>query len=72
MSDRGDDIKATAEDLVADARRLVLIEQAKANASEDDDTVVRLSEEAADLTEDMAAKARTQLAVASEPERSAD
>ena len=72
MSDRGDDIKATAEELVADARRLVLIEQAKAKAPEDDDTVVRLSEEAADLTEDMAAKARTQLAIATEPQRTAE
>jgi hypothetical protein len=60
VTDPIDDVRATADDLAADADRLKAIEQRKATLDADDPTLVELSDEAERLTEDMAAKARIQ------------
>jgi hypothetical protein len=68
MSDRGDDVRVTAEQLVADADRLRDIEAAKVKLPDDDPRVVALSAEAVALTEAMADTARIQLDIALDPE----
>ena len=68
MSDRGDDIRATAEKLGHDAEQLQKIEEAKVDLPEDDPQVVELSKEAVRLTESMAQTARIELAVAKAPD----
>ena len=68
MTERGDDIKATAEDLIDDAQRLKAIEETKSTLPADDPSLVTLSEEAADLTSEMAQKARVEYAIATEPD----
>ncbi|HYH91981.1 MAG TPA: hypothetical protein VD763_02390 [Candidatus Saccharimonadales bacterium] len=69
MSERGDDLRTTAEELASDAGRLKAIEETKADLPEDDARIATLSEEAVDLTEEMARKAKVQLALAPESER---
>lgn len=66
MTDRGDDIRATAEQLEEDAATLTAIEQAKIELPDGDERVVALSEQAAALTEAMAKTARVQLAIATD------
>lgn len=68
MTDRADDIRATAEQLEADAARLSAIERAKVELAEDDERVVALAEEALRLTESMAKTAKVQLAISSDPQ----
>ena len=51
------DLKATAEDLAHDARRVAAIEELKAELDPDDTQVVRLAQESERLTEEMAHKA---------------
>ena len=60
MTDPIDDLRATADDLAADADRLKQIEQKKAALEHGDPELVELSDEAERLTEDMAAKAKIQ------------
>lgn len=66
MSERADDVRATADQLMADAEALQAIEAAKVALPDDDPRVVALSEEAARLTESMSRTAKVQLAVAAE------
>lgn len=66
MSERGDDVRVTAEQLAADADRLQAIEAAKVALPDDDPRVVALSEEALALTEAMAETAKVQLEVATD------
>lgn len=68
MSDRDDDIRATAGKLEVDAERLQAIEAAKVALPDGDQRAVTLSEDALELTEEMVETARIQLAVANEPE----
>lgn len=67
MDERGDDVRATAEQLGADAERLMAIEAAKLELPDEDPDVVRLSEEALRLTEEMTRTAQVQLAIAKDP-----
>jgi hypothetical protein len=67
MSERGDDLRATAELLVEDADRLKAIEEAKLALPEDDERVLSLSQEAVRVAESMATAARIELAIAKEP-----
>lgn len=57
MSDESDDLRAIAEDLTVDARRLQAIEEAKIRLSAGDPTLLELAEEAERLTRRMTAKA---------------
>jgi hypothetical protein len=57
---RQDDVRATADSLVADADRLDEVEATKAELDVDDPRLPGLAEEATRLTEKMAAKARIQ------------
>lgn len=66
MTERGDDIRTTAEQLAQDAEALEAIENAKIDLPEGDPKVVELSEEAVRLTENMAKIAKVELAVAEE------
>jgi len=60
VSDKNDDLRATAEDLIADAERLKQIEERKLEPGVGDDETDRLSEEGEDVTRSMEAKARIQ------------
>lgn len=64
MTERGDDLRTTAEDLAADATRLKKIEETKVKLDAGDPDLVDLSEEAVELTKGMAAKAKVQLELA--------
>ena len=66
MTDPIDDLRATADDLAADADRLKQIEEQKAALEQGDPTLVDLSDEAEQLTEDMAAKAKIQSELAAD------
>ena len=60
------DLKATSEDLAADARRVATIEELKATLDPQDPRVEQLAEESEHLTSDMAAKAEMESALARE------
>lgn len=60
------DLKATAEDLVADARRVEAIEVKKTKLDANDPRVAELSAESEELTAKMAHKARVERALADE------
>ena len=60
MADQSDDLRATADDLVEDARRLEAIEEAKKAMAPGDPALTALAEEAERLTRRMAAKATAQ------------
>ena len=64
MADEMEDLRATADDLADDARRLETIEERKQALGPDDPELVRLSEEAERLTRRMATKASAQLELA--------
>ena len=66
MVDEMEDLRATADDLADDARRLEAIEQRKQKLGPDDPELVRLSEEAERLTRGMAVKATAQRELAEE------
>jgi hypothetical protein len=68
MDARGDDIKATAEDLANAAERLQAIEEAKLELTSDDPRLVTLSAEAADLAAEIAQKTRVEYAIATDPD----
>jgi hypothetical protein len=57
---RQDDVRATADSLVADADRLDEVEAAKGELDVEDPRVPQLAEEATSLTREMAIKARIQ------------
>lgn len=69
MTDPIDDLRATADDLAADADRLKAIEREKASLEKGDPALVELAEEAEQLTEGMASKARVQAELADEAAR---
>ena len=60
MTDSIEDLRATADDLAADATRLRDIERRKAAMSPDDPDLAALAAEAERLTEAMASKASVQ------------
>lgn len=66
MADELQDLRATADDLADDARQLQTIEERKARLAPDDPELVRLSEEAEQLTRRMATKATVQRELAEE------
>jgi hypothetical protein len=66
VADELQDLRATADDLADDARRLQAIEERKASLAADDPQLVRLSEEAERLTKRMASKAVAQRELAEE------
>ena len=66
MTDPEADLKATAEDLAADAVRLHEIELQKVSLKGDDPRVAELSAQAERLTAGMAHKARVESALARE------
>jgi hypothetical protein len=60
VNEKRDDVRATAEDLIADAERLKQIEKAKLEPGLSDDEADRLSEEGAEVTRQMRTKALMQ------------
>src|SRR5262245_52502222 len=60
VTDPIEDLRATADDLAADADRLKEIEEKKATLQQGDPALVESSDEAERLAEDMATKARVQ------------
>ena len=66
MADEMEDLRATADDLADDARRLEAIERRKQALAPEDPELVRLSEEAEGLTQRMATKASAQRELAEE------
>ena len=60
MDEREQAIRATADDLIADADELKAIERAKASMSPDDPRLDGLAEDAVDLVKDMATKTAAQ------------
>ena len=66
MNDAIHDLRATADDLAADAERLGEIEQLKGTMAPDDPALVPLAEEAEHLSRQMAAKASAQRELAEE------
>jgi hypothetical protein len=69
---RQDDVRATADSLVADADRLDEVEAKKAELDVDDPRLPALAEEATKLTERMAAKARIQERLIKDSQRDPD
>jgi hypothetical protein len=69
---RQDDVRATADSLVADADRLDEVEATKAELDVDDPRLPALAEEATKLTERMAAKARIQERLIKDSQRDPD
>ena len=57
MTDALDDLRATADDLAADADRLRQIEERKASMAPDDPALLELASEAERLSKRMASKA---------------
>jgi hypothetical protein len=66
MAENDDDLRTTAEDIAAKADRLRRIEEQKLQLPDGDPAQLALSEEAAQLTEELAAGARVQLDIAQE------
>jgi fructose-bisphosphate aldolase class 1 len=66
-----DDLRATAEDLIADAQRVAEIEADKGALPPEDPKVMRLSEESERLTDRMAQKAKAEKSLARQARRSA-
>lgn len=66
MADELQDLRATADDLADDARRLQVIEERKGRLDADDPELITLSEEAEVLTRRMASKATAQRELAEE------
>jgi hypothetical protein len=68
MSDKQDDLRATAEDLIVDAERLKHVEERKLELDADDPKVERLADEGEQIVEEMLPKAGLQRQIAEEPE----
>jgi hypothetical protein len=68
MSNKRDDLRATAEDLIVDAERLKHVEERKLELDADDPQVERLADEGEQIAEEMLPKARLQRQIAEEPE----
>ncbi|HET8784170.1 MAG TPA: hypothetical protein VFM38_00930 [Candidatus Limnocylindrales bacterium] len=66
MTEPMDDLRATADDLAADAERLREIELQKASMAPDDPALVDLAAEAEHLSASMASKATAQRELAEE------
>jgi hypothetical protein len=66
MGKKADDLRATAEDLIADADRLKRIEERKLELEATDPEVDRLSQAGEQVAEEMRAKARLQRQMASD------
>lgn len=60
MSERDEDLRATAEDLIEDAERLKRIEKRKVGLEPGDPLLVKLAEEANRVVARMAPKAQAQ------------
>ncbi|HUG48484.1 MAG TPA: hypothetical protein VMP67_08740 [Candidatus Limnocylindria bacterium] len=67
MTDRDDDLRATGEDLIADAEELQRIEQRKLELSADDPEAARLADESEQLVRSMTSKTALQRRLADEP-----
>jgi hypothetical protein len=63
VTEIGDDIKATADDIATDARRVHEIETEKSRLSPDDPRLIELANESEALTAEMAVKAKTETAL---------
>jgi hypothetical protein len=68
MSDKQDDLRATADDLIVDAERLKHVEERKLELDKDDPQVERLADEGEQIVEEMLPKAKLQRQIAEEPE----
>jgi hypothetical protein len=60
MADETDDLRATIDDITADAERLKAIEERKRALGSDDPERIALSEEAEHIAADLPSKTRTQ------------
>ena len=65
-TDTGDDLRATSEDVAADAERLRRIEERKLALSPDDPELIRLSEEAERIARALVPKTVAQKELAAE------
>ena len=66
MTDAGDDLRATSEDVAADAERLRLIEERKQSLSDDDPELIALSAEAERIARGLVPKTFAQKELAAE------
>lgn len=66
VQEREEDLRATAESIVADAERLKHVEEVSAKVPLDDPKLVELSVESQQLAEDIQAKTELQLALVRE------
>jgi hypothetical protein len=66
VTDAGDDLRATSEDVAADAERLRLIEERKQALSADDPELIELAEEAERIARGLVPKTVTQKELAAE------
>lgn len=66
MSDVESDLRTTTENVLADAERLAAIETEKASLRPADPRMVRLSEEAAHIAQELVPKTRVQLELSEE------
>ena len=72
LSDLASDIRATAENLVVDANRVAVIEQAKATLPVTDERLPALAEESEKLTARMAQAAKMETALVREAQPQSD
>jgi hypothetical protein len=63
VTEIGDDIKATADDIATDARRVHAIETEKSGLTPRDPRLIELAHESEALTAEMAVKAKTETAL---------
>ena len=66
MTETGDDLRATSEDVVADAERLRFIEERKQSLPPDDPELIPLSEEAERIARGLVPKTVAQKELATE------
>lgn len=66
MTDATDDLRATSDDIAADAARLAAIEERKQHLADDDPEVLALSREARHLVDGLVPKAAAELELAEE------
>ena len=66
VTDAGDDLRATSEDVVADAERLRRIEERKQSLPSDDPELIELSAEAEKIARDLVPKTVAQKELATE------
>ena len=68
MGERQDDLRATGEDLIADAEELKRIEERKLELPADDPDADGMADESEQLLREMGKKARLQSQLADEPD----